>query len=188
MDYKVFLDLDGVIADFDGAVIKHLDLDITHEQISDWWALNRAFSRKMMRETTHEDLWGMLPVDLFANLRFTKEAKMILTLVDPYKPCIITMPPGVAFRAGDAGYKEKWIAMNMHHYYKEGRYLIGMAKHLVAGPGKLLIDDSDRNCAAWREEGGAAILFPRPWNEHRHIDDPIPFLQMELIRILKENY
>jgi hypothetical protein len=49
-------------------------------------------------------------------------------------------------------------------------------KHLLAGPGRLLIDDSPRNCERFAMFGGAALLFPRPWNAHYHSDPHASFL------------
>ena len=43
------------------------------------------------------------------------------------------------------------------------RLLIGPPKTDLAGPGRLLIDDSRETCASWRGHGGAAIDFPRQW-------------------------
>ena len=34
-------------------------------------------------------------------------------------------------------------------------------------PGRLLIDDVQRNCEEFRLSGGTALLFPRPWNGSR---------------------
>ncbi len=38
------------------------------------------------------------------------------------------------------------------------------SKHVHAGPGKVLVDDSDKNVRAWCDAGGAGWLVPRPWN------------------------
>lgn len=38
------------------------------------------------------------------------------------------------------------------------------AKASVAGPGKVLIDDSDKNVSEFQKAGGRALLLPREWN------------------------
>ena len=45
-----------------------------------------------------------------------------------------------------------------------GQYIITKHKHLLAGPDRLLIDDSVDNINSFRKGGGIGILFPRPWN------------------------
>lgn len=44
------------------------------------------------------------------------------------------------------------------------RLFIGSAKHLVAGPGKVLVDDHDTNVDAFAGAGGLTVQPPRPWN------------------------
>ena len=59
--------------------------------------------------------------------------------------------------------KLEWI----HKYFPEWmhrQYLMGPQKHLLAGPGSLLIDDSEENVEKFRQHDGQAILVPRPWN------------------------
>ncbi len=53
-----------------------------------------------------------------------------------------------------------------------GRNLAGFSitdsKHLLGHvPGAVLIDDFEDNCERFRECGGAAVLFPQPWNRAR---------------------
>lgn len=58
--------------------------------------------------------------------------------------------------------KHRWI----RKYFGEqfGDYILTPHKYRCAGPGKLLIDDCERNCLDWQARGGSAILFPQPWN------------------------
>ena len=37
-------------------------------------------------------------------------------------------------------------------------------KHLLARPGRILIDDFKSNTVAWEKEGGKAFVFPQPYN------------------------
>jgi hypothetical protein len=54
--------------------------------------------------------------------------------------------------------------MMKHWRSMANRLHVGNDKHLLAGPGRLLIDDHPGNCHDWNESGGVSILFPRPWN------------------------
>ena len=58
-------------------------------------------------------------------------------------------------------------------------------KHLLAAPGRLLIDDSDENVERFRAQGGEAILFSQPWNQnHPFAKTPILKLGSDLERLL----
>lgn len=60
--------------------------------------------------------------------------------------------------------------------------ILAAAKHLLAGPGRVLIDDDEGNIAKWVREGGIGILFPQPWNSaymHRS-RDPLPYIKQKL--------
>ena len=62
------------------------------------------------------------------------------------------------------------------------QFLIGPSKHLCAKPGVLLIDDSDKNVAAFQEQGGSSLLVPRPWNS-LHGRDPMSYLGEQFGRL-----
>jgi 5'(3')-deoxyribonucleotidase len=50
-------------------------------------------------------------------------------------------------------------------------YVLTNQKHLLARPDAILVDDFGRNCEAFREGGGRAVLYPRPWNDGPILDD-----------------
>lgn len=57
-------------------------------------------------------------------------------------------------------------------------------KYLVSAPGRLLIDDNDKNVEQWREAGGPAILFPQIWNKnHEWKDSPMVYVGMEMEKL-----
>lgn len=63
--------------------------------------------------------------------------------------------------------KRDWIAKHTPFDPWKDVTMCG-SKHVHAGPGKLLIDDSDDNIHKWCGAGGAGWLVPRPWNALRH--------------------
>lgn len=63
---------------------------------------------------------------------------------------------------GSCDGKRQWIKRKLPHM--ELREIFCTRKELVAGPGKLLIDDHEPNVQRFIEHGGSAILVPRPWN------------------------
>jgi hypothetical protein len=44
----------------------------------------------------------------------------------------------------------------------------GKPKEMCAGPNAVLIDDSDKNCELFEEEGGFSVLYPRSYNKLRN--------------------
>lgn len=150
---RVFLDLDGVIVDFAKGVIEWYNLDCKPEDWSEWGDVFKYY------EGTEASFWDGLSDKFWIGLKFTEEAKEILELLKPFKPCILTSPAHTG-----AGGKQQWIRENLPGYFKNGRYLIGPPKHLLASGNSLLIDDSQENCDKFIKAGGHAIIVPRPWN------------------------
>ena len=65
-------------------------------------------------------------------------------------------------------------------------------KHYLAGPNRVLIDDRESNIEDWRSAGGIGYLFPMPWNrEGKDVDWQVrpgsPGYQIALIRPLLES-
>lgn len=158
---KWFLDLDGVIVDFVGGIIRYHGLQCSVNDVTDWNALYKYWSG------TVAEFWELLPENFWTNLDFTPEGKDIIDFLAEMniKPTILTSPPWT----GATG-KQKWIQQNMPEYFDHDRYLIGPSKTCVARGGAVLIDDAEHNIDPWVEAGGMGILVPRPWNRNRGKD------------------
>lgn len=123
-----------------------------------------------------EDFWYSLPVTelgerLMASLAQLPQDVMIVT----------SIPPRIM---GRASRRAAAIAKVM----LEDRFALPVAvladgrltrwhemKAILAGPRKLLIDDSPSNAKAFAEAGGQAILVPQPWNTAT--GDPVSMLE-----------
>jgi hypothetical protein len=154
----VFVDMDGVLADFvrgafrlHGKSIPMRDVQwgfpaqIGFESDRDpafWRGMDRAF-------------WaGLEPLaDGFALFRAVER------MIDPERIALLTSAAG---EDGCIDGKRDWIRRHLPDYLP--RLFTGSAKELFAAPAKLLIDDNDVNAARFRRAGGAAVLVPRPWN------------------------
>lgn len=69
-------------------------------------------------------------------------------------------------RAADSAKgKIQWLADNFSFNARD--YILTPAEHKfrLANKTAILIDDSQDNCDAWRDAGGEAVVFPRPWND-----------------------
>lgn len=78
--------------------------------------------------------------------------------------------------------KVRWL---YEHFPKEkGRhfsdFLIGNQKHLLAWPGRVLIDDAEANVEKFRSAGGEAILFPQVWNGNFEVEDRLAYVKNQL--------
>lgn len=160
-----FVDLDGVLADFIGGaaeVHQRLDLLRDGENPGTWpraqWDSPAAFAM------SDEDFWGPLKgAQFWKTLKKTPWADLLLEEIEACFPSpnifILTSP----FAShGSAAGKLEWVAR--HYGWLKQRVIVTVAKHAIARPGAVLIDDSDQNCEVFRSNGGGAILVPQPWN------------------------
>ena len=120
-----------------------------------------------------EKLWGMTPAQFWS----VADAESFWSELEPTPEAFVLVraleenvgAENVAFLSspnlslGCMAGKLRWIREHFPEYSR--RFLFGPRKEFCAGSlAHLLIDDHDGNVAAFRQAGGAAILFPRPWN------------------------
>lgn len=166
---RIYLDLDGVIRDFEAGVEKKFNVKFKHDDIQDF----RLNFNKVKEKTglTTSQVWAEMDIDFVRSLPFTPWAKRLLTALEPYKPIILTSPS----RTNATG-SQHWIRTRLPHYFYEGRYLIGPCKRACANPLSILIDDWSRHTKEFEENGGYGILFPTWQNENRqYIDKPLEY-------------
>src|SRR5574337_562196 len=167
---KILLDMDGVIADFIGGAARIHGKDAS--TVATWDFLEEW-------EIAPKDFWSPLGRDFWANLNPTDEAfgivKMCECAVGPENVCLLSSP---CLTDGCMEGKLDWIRRHFPQYSR--RYLFGPKKEFCSSADRLLIDDSDANCASFRHAGGQAFLFPRPWNESRKCACPLAMLSVFL--------
>lgn len=180
----VFLDMDGVLSDFQGAACK-LHQKLSPSELASkntWppceWNMPKVFG------LSKEKFWGkidetpnfwhdmpMMPhcLDVLGVARGIADSVRVLTTPHDHAECY-------------AG-KFEWCrrVLNITPY-------LCREKHLLARPGRLLIDDSDENCDAFRAAGGSAILFPQHWNSahDKAPFGPLFYLAQELGKLAAE--
>ena len=130
------------------------------------------------------DFWGPINdagADFWANLELYPWFDELMLLVrancDNY-----TLSTSPSLCPGSYAGKRRWISK----HFGEGftGCMLGSRKWLMAGPGRILIDDNDTNCEKFRQHGGQAILFPAIWNSHHHlVGERMEYVEDELREI-----
>lgn len=183
----IFVDLDGVLVDFIGGVADRFGT--TEADLLSRWEPGVFDCWPALGLRSDQEMWDRLNErpGFFESLPAYRWADELLRLVARTQEgwMIASAPSRVAASASE---KVRWL----HDYFGHGRlghfgsdfrrYVLTAHKSLLAGPGRLLIDDSDDNCRKFVEAGGEAILFPRHWNRrHQHHADPMPQVMTDLL-------
>lgn len=136
---RLFLDLDGVMADFD---------------VGFW----RMFG-KSQHEMTDATMWRVIHGHgaFFRNLPVCEGALDFYNEVKHYNPIILTAAPSSNFKAV-ALQKKAWVAQHLSPDLFVIPVRGGVNKCLyLHAEGDVLIDDYEKNLAPWREQGGVGI-------------------------------
>ena len=161
---KVFVDLDGVLADFERAAFKLHGIPAKPFPTEAGWDIIHACNiLDPTRKMTANKFWGAFDYKFWATLPTTDICDVLIeelrSVFNKEQLCILTAANSAQAAAG----KVTWIKTNLPNFFWT-QYLIGSAKQFCAGPQALLIDDRDLNVEEFRKHGGHAILVPRPWN------------------------
>lgn len=157
MDFEVvFLDMDGVITDF----VEAAGLAVGHpNHVPKQWNYFEALGMTQDQFWEHIDARGE---DFWANLRpYPWFLSLYGAMQRQGRKVFIASTPSLA--RWSASGKIKWLRTHLTDTYQD--YIFLADKSVLAGPGRVLVDDNERFCRAFREAGGQAVLFPQPWND-----------------------
>ena len=176
----IFIDLDGVLADWVAGVLDLFGTGALSK--SDWPAGEYSIERVLGIST--DRLWSVINrqgSEWWAHLEPLPQYAALLGLIwsTEVEASILTAP-GVCDYEWTG--KAQWVARHAQEY----RHSLHMSqdKALLAGPGRLLIDDSDENCRRFIEAGGQAIVYPQPWNTaHLYAGRPLPTVKRQLVQL-----
>lgn len=123
-------------------------------------------------EYTVETFWmqGSMPKGAWSQTPKSKQFDWLIQhaerLVGRENVCILTTPTkDPESLAGKLEWIHDFLPSWLHR-----QYLVGPRKHFCARHDALLVDDSDEQVNKFRENGGQAILVPRPWNTNHHLN------------------
>lgn len=140
----LFLDLDGVLADFDRGVV--------------------AATGKRPEQLAMKEMWRALSrhADFFGTLEFMQDAQELWSFCAPHRPTILT---GLPLGSWAPEQKTRWVARMLG---ADVPVITCMArdKARYASPGAILVDDREKAREPWETAGGCFIL-------HRNAADSI---------------
>lgn len=161
MKYKLFIDMDGVLSDFDTGAKNMFNFETNHFNVSshlldeDKKLIKKNFWSKV-RENTH--FWTDLPL--------MPGALNLWDLCCNFNPTVLTAAPS-SFVEGSADFlivsklKEEWIKEKfIFNHQNNFVCTTSLKKHLFISKNhqNILIDDREDNIQRWVSHGGIGIL------------------------------
>lgn len=189
---SIYLDLDGVLADFVSSALEAHKKDVA-AAFQEWPPGEYNALPKLCGVESEEEFWagvneykphwekhGTPGAHLWQNLKVYPWADLLWNLCEERSPTWVMTSP--ARSAGSAFGKIEWLQKWKGEKFR--RYVIAPNKAHLGKPGALLIDDDPNNVKKWIAQGGHAILFPRLWNErHERHDRPMETILPELLAL-----
>lgn len=176
----VFLDVDGVLANFRKGIHDAFAKSYNYATLSPKWNFWEDWP-----EITFEMVNGICTIPFWINLEWMHDghdiSRMVLNKFQSNQIYLLTTPmPNVESATG----RWQWIKEQLPAYYK--RTIITQApKHLLARPDTLLIDDKDQNINKFTQAGGRGCLVPRPWNRAHFCADRTVEVVKEFLENIK---
>jgi len=155
----IFLDMDGVVSDAHRAFCHSIGRD---DLLDNWPA--GEFQVYKAAGIPEKTMWGMVKVDgigLWADMRPLPWAAELYTGLRKFGRVVFLTAPSLDPQclAGKLQWLKRFTGMECFD-----EYIITPKKSLLAGPGRLIIDDLPENCEQFIEAGGKAIQFPAMWS------------------------
>lgn len=176
----IFIDLDGVLADWVAGVLDLFGTGALSK--SDWPAGNYSIEQALAISTDRlRSVINRQGVEWWGHLEPLPHLDHLLALIEStgLESSILTAP-GVSDYEWTG--KAQWVTRHAPTF-RDRLHMI-QDKALAAGPGRLLIDDSDENCRRFIEAGGQAIVYPQPWNTaHLYAGRPLPTVKRQLVHL-----
>jgi len=169
----VFLDVDGVLADFNKLICEKIGAEYPPTK----WFYNEGFC-------SFDEMDKLCDFDFWVNVSWMPDGNEILKLIRSKFSLrniyLLTTPmPNVQSPSG----RWAWIKKYLPDFYWQ-TILCPAPKKLLAKPNTLLIDDKTKNVDEFRQAGGQTILVPRPWNSlHLLADKSVEIVKQQLAEI-----
>ncbi len=137
----IYLDLDGVLTDFDRQLKTYLSLqNYSNAEYQSWISANKGIANRLPRE-----FWEGLP--------WTPFGKTLFAQCKQLAPVVILTSPGDSWES--SGGKHAWLLREL----KTRDFIISGDKWLLANSNAMLIDDRRKNTEAFTRHGGHTFLY-----------------------------
>lgn len=162
----VFFDMDGVLSDFDAGIMKLYDMPDGYDEVM--WREAKPAGRTASQQYCFEnkiskdDFWKKIHsagADFWAKLPPLHEGVQLWNELQGRCQTVILTSP--RYEPTAAAGKMMWLKRHLG-VADEGdkRFVVTSLKHLLAMPGRLLIDDTEEKVEMFRAKGGDAWLWP----------------------------
>ena len=157
----LFLDMDGVLVDFEGGVCKLFGVDQAELAERDNWEM------LSMLGVTLDEFWERINEageEFWAGLVGYPWYEEVIDICKEHAEKVIFLSTPSRHVTCYTG-KVRWLKYRFD--FGELEFCLFGSKELFAAPGRLLVDDSYLNCARFISEGGDAMVFPAYGNHLR---------------------
>ena len=169
----IFLDMDGVLADFITAALK-LHFGKAWRKVMDAWPKGVYETYKHMGLTV-ETFWDKINAagtEFWANLPLFEWTEDLIEVCRSFGSiCLLSAP---SQHVSCVHGKLQWIQRVLGKKFRDFVLTPRQHKQLLAAPGRYLVEDSEQNAAEFMEAGGSGtIIIPQPWNSRPETAVPV---------------
>lgn len=165
-NWTVFIDMDGVVADFVVGALKahHFTDEAIMMTLREW--PYAEFNMPKVLGMDSKTFWGAIHEDVWANLQPYNGARALVKAVENlvgednvYFLSSPTIDPKCLSGKGN------WLIQHFPRYWYTRHFVFTPHKKLFANSRTILIDDYCKNCEDFGRAGGWSILYPQKWNK-----------------------
>lgn len=153
----IFLDLDGVFHNFDKAICSELKLDYESRKLRNGAKDDYDYIEKTVTKEVYDSTVTRLGTNFWESLEILPWANTL------YNVCVDTAGKNNVFFCSSFGkfYAGASVkAVRVKAEYDTDNIVLTRHKHLLAAPGRILIDDKPANISKFEDFGGTGILWP----------------------------
>jgi len=191
----IYIDMDGVLADFVGGCETKFD------RLSPYVEKCADFEKYLGGMGGIPHAWGMTMDDLWRPIErdptFWSGLALLPGAIQIYQTAVsLVGQDNVHILSSHGGLRKcidgkmDWLEKYFPFIHLSHNYHFAVKKWHFAAHDRLLVDDQDNNVDPFRQKGGQTILVPRAWNsryKERHVSVPTTVNEMRAYFVRKTN-